>query len=144
MRRRLLGVLGGLMLVGVLVTPASATTTWQEQYSTSIYSKCTGDTITLTGPAVTVVRPNGLLMSFHLNGTGSPSGAEYVYNSVIVEKIDAGVGYAATIDAREHMMLVGKGTTPNEAAIITIHQEVDSAGALISITWNITDDCQGG
>jgi len=146
MRRRLLGILGALVVSCLLAAPVSAAAPLENGWDTftgSVFDSCTGEVVDNSGKVHTVLTESTSHNNVHLVGIGETSGVAYVGSNTINAPVHVAADGSYTADLRVHVSLVSMGGSPNAQTTIRLHQVFDADGNLISETSDFSSDCRG-
>jgi len=134
LRRRLLSVLGGLVVVGLLATPVVSATPGQsfwEPVEGTAFNQCTGESFDNTGRVHFVETESGPFhFNNHLEGIGVSSGTHYVINTEDNEFAHVAADGSTTIGQVLSLRVVSKGDLPDSWLTIRIHLVVAADGSV--------------
>jgi hypothetical protein len=146
MRRRLFGILGTLVVVGLLATPvasaASGQSSW-EPVTGRAFDQCTGEYFDNSGKVHFVETDTGRFhFNNHLEGIGESTGTRYVINTEDNEFSHVAADGSSTIDQVLNLHVVSKGNLPDSWLTIRVHLVVASDGS-VSGTNDFSFGCHG-
>jgi hypothetical protein len=153
MLKKSAAMLAVVMLMGVPAILAGTHTSAEATVPFVFISACTGDTITgvvdVTVSVTGELNANTLHLdiqgNIHGTGTGSPSGASYIFNSTVsqAEQEDVDSSLTGVADIITNVELIGQGGVPNEKAVADAHLTINADGTITVLRVTVKDNCLG-
>jgi len=153
MLKKSAAILAVVLLLSVPAVLAGTHASAEVTQPFSLVSACTGDTITgvidVSVSVTSELNGNTLVLviqgNIHGTGSGSPSGASYIFNSTVTEAeqedVDSSLTGAAEIIT--NVELISQGGAPNEKAVADAHVTINADGTITVLRVTVKDNCLG-